>query len=142
MNMRIKTMKKRLASVYERIFALLILTIICCLFGFSNQFVSGVLEIEWAKEGTVYTNYNVGMFAMLALSACITVWIIYKYAKRSKLIVSVISCLVVALCMTMSEIFYWGFPVILIIVFAMLKTGVINKVKERRKRNVSISNGK
>lgn len=133
--MNIKKIKERLIYILdERLFAILILVIISGLFSFSNQFVSGVLELKWAKEGTVYTNYNVGMFALLALSACITVWVIYKYAKRAKLMVSVISCLVVALCMTISEIFYWGFPIILIIVFAVLKTDIIKKIKERRKK--------
>lgn len=133
--MNIKKIKERLIYILdERLFAILILVIISGLFSFSNQFVSGVFELKWAKEGTVYTNYNVGMFALLALSACITVWVIYKYAKRAKLMVSVISCLVVALCMTISEIFYWGFPIILIIVFAVLKTDIIKKIKERRKK--------
>lgn len=133
--MNIKKIKERLVYIFdERLFVILILVVISGLFSFSNQFVSGVLELKWAEEGTVYTNYNVGMFALLALSACITVWVIYKYAKRAKLMVSVISCLVVALCMTISEIFYWGFPIILIIVFAVLKTDIIKKIKERRKK--------
>jgi heme/copper-type cytochrome/quinol oxidase subunit 2 len=138
--MNIKKIKERLVYILdERLFAILILAVVSGLFSFSNKFVSGVLELKWAEEGTVYTNYNIGMFVLLAISACITVWIIYKYAKRSKLLVSIISCLVVALCMTISEIFYWGFPIILIIIFAILKTDVINKVRERRKKN-DISN--
>jgi hypothetical protein len=120
----------------EKVWLIIVLIAIGASFSFANQYVAGELEMHWAITGMIVTNYNLLMFFMLALAGAGIVWIIYRYAKRSKLFVSIISVLCLSLAMAMSQIFMYLIPIVVAIAIAILL------VKERRKKNVSISDGK
>ena len=85
------------------------------------------------QGGTTFTNYDLLTFTLLAINGCGIVWLIYKYAKRSKMIVSLISVLILSLAMAMSTIFLYFIP----IVICLIIFGIFIKKEKKKKGKVS-----
>jgi len=115
-----------------------ILSILICAIWYivSYKYVIGEYQTGWIFYGITFSNYNLSMFVLLAIGACGTIWIIYRYAKNMKLLASVLAALCVALIMAITTIFLYAIPVLVVL------TIMIILINERRKKNVSTGNGK
>lgn len=114
---RARVIIKKNERYLEILSAIAILIVMAVCFNFSLDYVSGGIETKWATSGgTTFTNYSLLMFLLLAINGCGVVWIVYKYAKRSKLIVSMISVLILSLVMAMSNIFLSLIPIIVCLI--------------------------
>lgn len=122
---------KKHEEFLEIISAVAVIVIMLGCFTFSSSYVSGEIETKLAiGGGMTFTNYSLLTFVLLSINGCGVVWLMYKYSKRSKLLISFISVLILSLAMAMSSIFLYFIP----IVVCLIIFGVILKNEKRKER--------
>lgn len=98
-----------------------ILVVLGVAFSYVTRYVTGESEAEWAFKGFSRTNFTIRMLLMFGIVGGGIVWLIYRYAKRAKFPVAIGSALIAAVIMTMSEVFYYAIPIVVLVAISLTR---------------------
>jgi len=115
--------------LYEILAALIIIGVGIFRFDFIVGYINGAHELDWAYDGFTDTNMSLRLLFLFGVTGYGIYWMIWNFAKRSRMPVMIGSILIATVAMAYSLIFYYIIPISVIIAIAIIK------IKQIRRKN-------